>query len=156
MSESSELDDPRLSKHHTTRAASDIDQPERLQDRYGNTKTARRRGLVFAVSTAIVFVLAFALWVIWAGLDGTSDVFRAQDTAHTVIDEHSVEVRYDISAPPGTELTCALQALNGKFAIVGWKVVDIPASDALTRSFSDTIRTSELASTGLIYRCWLP
>ena len=40
-------------------------------------------------------------------------------------------------------------------AIVGWKIVDIPASKSTTRGFSDLVRSSELGVTGLIYRCWL-
>jgi hypothetical protein len=38
---------------------------------------------------------------------------------------------------------------------VGWKVVDIPASDVATRGITETVRTTEQSVTGLIYRCWL-
>ena len=51
--------------------------------------------------------------------------------------------------------TCALEVENEAHAIVGWKVVEIDASDRFTRSFTDTVRTSQPSVTGLIYRCWL-
>jgi len=48
-----------------------------------------------------------------------------------------------------------VQALNSTFAIVGWVIVDVAASSERTRTFTKTVRTTELAVTGLIYRCWL-
>ena len=56
---------------------------------------------------------------------------------------------------PGTTASCALEALNEKYAVIGWKIVELPASSERTRSFTDVVRTSEPAVTGLIYRCWL-
>jgi hypothetical protein len=39
--------------------------------------------------------------------------------------------------------------------VVGWKVVEIPASDRHLRTFTDTVRVAREANTGLISRCWL-
>jgi hypothetical protein len=64
-------------------------------------------------------------------------------------------VRYEVTADAGAAVSCALHALNGTFAIVGWKVVELPPSEQGTRQFRETLRTSEPAVTGLIYRCWL-
>ena len=52
-------------------------------------------------------------------------------------------------------MSCALQAQNSTFAIVGWTIVDVPASDRRVRTLGADVRTTELAVTGLIYRCWL-
>jgi hypothetical protein len=49
-----------------------------------------------------------------------------------------------------------VQALSDKFAVVGWKVIEVPPSDLANRSFTEVVRTSELATTGLISNCWLP
>jgi len=71
------------------------------------------------------------------------------------VGDRAIEVRYEVTMDAGDTAPCALQALNSDFGIVGWKVVDVPASDQGTRQFQQTLVTSEEAVTGLIYRCWL-
>ena len=57
---------------------------------------------------------------------------------------------------PADRVSCALQALNDDFAIVGWKVVEHPGVGLRAHgSSARPLRTSEPAVTGLIYRCWL-
>ena len=67
----------------------------------------------------------------------------------------SVDIRFEVTTDPGQPVSCALQALNEQFAIVGWKVIDLPPGDDRTRSFVENVRVTEPAVTGLIYRCWL-
>ncbi|MCS5719023.1 DUF4307 domain-containing protein [Herbiconiux sp. CPCC 205763] len=126
-----------------------------MQQRYGRTARRRFRGRLIAWVAGAGVAVVIAAWVVWAGLDGTSATVDTQDTAHTVIDSRSVEVEFDLTVPRGATASCAVQALSEKFAVVGWKIIDVPSSDQATRSFSETVRTSELASTGLIYDCWL-
>jgi hypothetical protein len=94
-------------------------------------------------------------WVVWAGFDAPSSEIEARDTRHEILDEHSVKVTFEVSMPPQTKSSCAVEALNEGFTIVGWKIVDLPPSDAYTRSFTEIVRTTELSNPGLIYRCWL-
>ena len=61
----------------------------------------------------------------------------------------------EVTAEPGTPINCVAQALNEEFAPVGWKVLEIPASEQRTRQFTTDVLTTELGNTGLIYRCWL-
>ncbi len=127
-----------------------------LEERYGRTPSRRRRTrLVAWVAGSAVAVVVIA-WVLWAGLDGTNATVATQDIAHTVIDDSHVEVRYDVTLPRGEGALCAVQALSDKFAVVGWKVIEVPPSDLANRSFTEIVRTSELATTGLISNCWLP
>jgi hypothetical protein len=126
-----------------------------LEERYGRTPSRRFRGKVLAwVAGGAVGVVLLA-WVVWAGLDGTNATVATQDTAHTVLDERSVEVRFDVTVPRGEPARCAVQALSEKFAVVGWKVIELPPAEVATRSLVEVVRTSELATTGLIYHCWL-
>ena len=60
------------------------------------------------------------------------------------------------SVNPGTDVTCAIQALNESFGIVGWKIVELGRASERTRVFTETLRTAEQPVTGLPYRCWLP
>ena len=126
-----------------------------LDERYGRTPSRRRWSRRGAWATAAAFVVIFTAWVIWGGLDGTTASVDAVDTAHEVIDDHTVSVSWRLSVPPGQAAQCALQAQNEAHSIVGWKIVDVPASDRRTRGFDEVVNTTELAVTGLIYRCWL-
>ncbi|HWR85335.1 MAG TPA: DUF4307 domain-containing protein [Rhodoglobus sp.] len=130
-------------------------QPTTLDERYGRTPDARRRVRWIAIGTAVLFAVAFAAWLVWGGLGGAPAQLQTRDIAHTIVDDRTVEVRWSFSVEPGTPAQCAVQALNESFGIVGWKVVDVPASDRYTRQFTETVLTSEQAVTGLIYRCWL-
>ena len=126
-----------------------------LDARYGRTPNRRLRDRRLLWVTAGSFALVLVAWVVWAGLDGSKPLIEARDTRHSIIDEHSVSVTFEVSLPTGTAASCAVEALNENFTIVGWRVVDLAPSDRYTRSFTEIIRTTELSNTGLIYRCWL-
>lgn len=129
---------------------------QQLDDRYGRKPTDTRRTRLILVIAGAVFAVVLVLWLVWVGLLGTPAQLDTQDRSHTVISPTEVEITWTITVPPGTDTSCALQALNDTFSIVGWKVVDIPASsDRHTRSFTESVQTSEQSVTGLIYRCWL-
>ena len=123
--------------------------------RYGRSRSSTRRTRLIALVTAAAFAVVLVSWVVWAGLDNSGAELDAKDTGHTVVDEHTVSIDFLLTVPKGSTASCALQAQNSKFAIVGWKVVDIPASQDATRGLTQRIRTTEQSVTGLIYRCWL-
>jgi hypothetical protein len=127
-----------------------------LDERYGRAPHVKRRQRRLGWIAGGVFALIFCAWVIWAALDTVGPAsLEVKDTAHAVVDERTVSVTFQLSIATGTTSYCAVQALNDTFAVVGWKVVEIPASEQRTRSFTETVTTTERASTGLIYRCWL-
>lgn len=126
-----------------------------LDVRYGRRPGGVKRTRLWIAIGAGGLVVAFAVWLAWGGLLGPSSEVEADDTGHVVVSDNLVTLRWQLSVPPGSTSACALQALNLDFGIVGWKIVTIPASTARTRHFSDSIRTSERAVSGLIYRCWL-
>ena len=127
-----------------------------LDDRYGRAPDARKRQRRLGWIVGGAFALVFCAWVVWAALDLVGPAaLDVRDTAHSVIDERTVEVTFELSVATGTTSYCAVQALNDTFAVVGWKVVEIPPSEQRTRSFTEQVLTTERASTGLIYRCWL-
>lgn len=126
-----------------------------LDARYGRTASSRRRTVWVVVASGVAFALVFAAWLVWGGLLGTPAQFEARDTAHELISDSEVSVTWQFTVEPGTDARCAVQALDERFAIVGWKVVDVPASELRIRDLTETVRTTEQAVTGLIYRCWL-
>lgn len=134
---------------------STADSGDLLATRYGRTPGSSRRRTVVAAGVGVAVLIVVAVWVIWVGLFGPGASFEARDVGHVIEADGSVEVRFDITTEPGTAVSCALQALNEQFAIVGWKVIEIPPGEARTRTFEQIVRTTETPTTGLIYRCWL-
>ena len=126
-----------------------------LDARYGRTRSSAARTRAIVIASALAFAAVFAAWLLWAGILGAPAQFQAVDIAHTVIDDGTVDVTWQFTVEPGTDARCAVQALNSTFAIVGWKVVDVPASPVRTRDLTQRLLTTEPAVTGLIYRCWL-
>jgi hypothetical protein len=125
-----------------------------VAERYGRTPTDRRRRVTLAIVAAAGVVAVVVSWVIWVGLFSPAAGLESRDTGYTT-NADSVDVRFEVTTDPGQRVSCALQALNEQFAIVGWKVVDLPPADDRTRAFVENVRTTEPAVTGLIYRCWL-
>jgi hypothetical protein len=116
--------------------------------------------VVIATSAlAAGLALAFAGWLVWIGVAsgsvGGQSAFESNDTGYTIVSDHEVTVTWDFTVNPGTTARCAVQALSPTFSIIGWKVVEVPASDTRTRQLTETLRTTERAASGLIYRCWL-
>ncbi len=129
---------------------------QRLDERYGNTRTSRVRLKVTLWALAAFITVVFVAWVVWAGLLVPGAQLEAKDIAHTIVDEQTVEITYQITVDHDTTTMCALQAQDEQHSIVGWKIVTIPASETRTTQYTDTVRTVDEATTGLIYRCWLP
>jgi len=130
-----------------------------LDARYGRTPDRRQRVLVGTIALAAGLVLAFAGWLVWTGVAsgsvGGQAAFESNDTGYTVVNDHEVSVTWDFTVNPGRSARCAVQALGPTFSIIGWKIVDVPASTTRTRQLTETLRTTERAASGLIYRCWL-
>lgn len=126
-----------------------------LARRYGQAPQSRRNRTIGVAIAAASLVLATIGWFVWSGALASPSELEVRDTGHVIISDRETEVRWQITLTPDTPARCAVQALDGAFGIVGWLVVDLPASPQRTRDFSQVVRTTELAVTGLIYRCWL-
>ena len=128
---------------------------ETLDRRYGRTPGRKRRDRWWIIGVAVAFVAIFAAWTFWAGWDNDQADLEATDTAYTITDAHHVRITFTVNTPPGTPVTCAVQALNESFAIVGWRIIRYPASDKRLTEYTETIKTTEQSNTGLISSCWL-
>lgn len=127
-----------------------------IASRYGRTRANRTRDRLLLIAGAVFAAIVLVAWVVWAGLDGQKPQIEVTDTGHRLInDERAVEVSWNLSVPPGNDTACIVQALNDDFTVVGWKVIEVPASTLHIRSLTETVRVAQEANTGLIYRCWL-
>lgn len=128
-----------------------------LDDRYGRSEKKRgpfRRNLGVIITSAVI-IIGLVAWTISTDVFGFGPQVDTRDLGFNSLTESSVTVEFELTATPGHDVACAVQALNKSFAIVGWKVFVYPASDQRIRDITETILTSEPATTGLVYECWL-
>jgi hypothetical protein len=126
-----------------------------IDDRYGRNKSTRKRNRWLLVGGAIALAAILVGWTVWAGLDQDSGNLDSEDIGQTIVNSRTVNISYQVSMPLGSTASCALQVQNEAHAIVGWKIVKIPASKQFTNTYESTVKSSELGVSGLIYQCWL-
>ena len=124
-----------------------------LDERYGRRSAARSRRITLIVVIAIAAIIVAA--VSWYTINDKSNSIDAEATGFRIADARSVSVTFQVTAPPGSSLACVIEADDEQHGIVGWKVVQYPASSAHHRAFTETVPTVGLAVTGLVNSCWL-
>ncbi|KQR02242.1 hypothetical protein ASF72_11525 [Arthrobacter sp. Leaf141] len=132
-----------------------------LANRYGAKKqglTPRAKRIIAGAALAVG--IGFMAWV------STSNALGGvtfKDIGYSTPDGTLAEVDFQVTREPGTEVKCSVKALDSKYAVVGWKVVDIPAE--ATEDSSDggrtlaqrvSVRTESLSVSGVVDSCWVP
>jgi len=126
-----------------------------LNSRYGRTPSRERRDRTILWAGGIAGGIVVLAWLVWAGLGGTWAALQFTDSGHRINDEFSASVSFRVTTDPANNVSCAVQVLNERKATVGWKVIDLPPTTSHSRLITETVRTTELGVSGLIYRCWL-
>ena len=138
--------------------------PDRLAQRYGAghrtvTRSSRRgpgtRGWVLIAVAATLVSALFIAWVVQA--EGQRPVFK--DVSFQVTDAGHAYADFDLTKDPEQTVTCAVQALNEQYAVVGWNEVTIgrvPAEqlNGRTSTHRVPVRTTNLATTAGVNSCW--
>ncbi|MFV0320723.1 MAG: DUF4307 domain-containing protein [Microbacterium sp.] len=124
-----------------------------LEERYGRRSGARRTRIAWVVA-GVVVALAVVAWFAWSTLTNPANALKADATAFH-LSERAVTVEFQVSAPPGTPLACAIEALDEEHGVVGFAVVELEASDITVRAFAETVPTVAEATTGLVKSCWV-
>ena len=122
---------------------------QELAERYG---AGSRRTPLIVGAIVVVILLAGVFWLAFQNSSGQVD---ADDLEYTVTDEHSVTVRYQLTLADPADVVCAVQALDEEFGVVGWKIVQIPASESVAQELTTVIPTVAEATTGLVKSCWV-
>lgn len=124
-----------------------------LDERYGRRRPTRSRRAAWVVVGAVVATAVAGLaWLTWAN---ASDAVAADVTGFEVLDEHRVALTFQITAPVDSAVACALEAQDSEHGVVGWRVVEYPASRSHAQAFTETIPTLAQATTGLVNACWV-
>ncbi|GAB3601155.1 DUF4307 domain-containing protein [Microbacterium tumbae] len=123
---------------------------QELDARYGRT---RHRRLPWIIGIAVVVLLVGAYG--WMTVVQAMNSVDADDLGFEVVDAYTVQVTFQVSGAQGKDVACAVEALDEEFGVVGWKIVELPAIDAHTQSFTERIATVAEATTGLVNSCWV-
>lgn len=124
-----------------------------LDDRYGRRPDPARRRLLWGAVIAVALVGVG--WLGWTTVANTVDAVSVDGLGFEVRDEHAVDVSFQVTAPRGRDVACAVQALDEEFGIVGWKIVQYPGHDGHAMSRTETVPTVAEATTGLVEACWV-
>ena len=143
------------------------DQPARpapadtsLANRYGAKK---RRLTPAAARTVIGAALAVGIgFLAWVSTSNSLSGVTFKDVGYSTTDATLAEVDFQVTREPAKAVKCAVKALDAKFAVVGWKVVDIPPSQAdgtpdggRTVAQRVTVRTESESVSGVVDSCWV-
>lgn len=123
-----------------------------LDERYGR-RGGRRSTRFWVVFAAVGVTIAVAIAAWFAFSSGTTT--EASTTGFEIVDEHTVTVSFQVSAPAGRSVACVLEAQDEEHGVVGWKVVEYPATDDHTQAFQESIPITAAATTGFVNNCWV-
>lgn len=139
--------------HSPASGTPDPDQQRVLEERYGRGRGRRvDRRFAWIAGAALVIAGVIVLGYLAAQ---TREAVEFRDLAYTVVDERTVEIDFEVTAPPGSAVVCELEALSTSYAQVGWKMLELPVSEQRTRRFDEVLVTAGPATTGYIKSCWI-
>ncbi|MEX5299301.1 DUF4307 domain-containing protein [Kocuria sp. CPCC 205292] len=136
------------------------DSPDLLSDRYGAPRRERRigpRSWIGLAAAATVLTAVFVVWVVTARQGAPT----FKDIGFEVVSEARATADFELTKRPGDVVTCAVQALNQEYAVVGWAEVTVGAvpaerlSEGGTSSHRAAVRTTNLATTAVVDSCWV-
>ncbi|MFK4789474.1 DUF4307 domain-containing protein [Microbacterium sp. ZW T5_56] len=123
-----------------------------LDDRYGRTRSPARRRAWWIAVAVVGAIIVGALG--WMTVRGSLYSVTVDNLGYHVTDSHAVSVDFQFSTNPGTDVTCALQALDPEQGIVGFRVIRYEAGESHQQRHTEIIRTVAEATTGLVEGCW--
>jgi hypothetical protein len=131
-----------------------------LANRYGGQKHAlTRKSKRLLVLAALLIGVGFLAWVATSSAQAP---VTYKDIGYSTVDSTLAEVDFQVTKYPGATAQCAVKALDSKFAIVGWKVVEIGpnepkdgADGGRTTAQRATLRTESEAVSGVVDSCWI-
>jgi hypothetical protein len=125
----------------------------RLEDRYGRTPRARRRGRIAVIGVAAALVLAAVIWAVVTGVGGASNATDLQTTGFTIESDSTVTIGWEVTGEAGDPLVCAIEAQDQDGVVLVLVEVRVPVTGQPARSGTTTVLTTRRADTGLIQSC---
>jgi hypothetical protein len=132
-----------------------------LANRYGGQKRAlsgKTKRILLAAALAVG--IGFMAWI---STSNAAASVTYKDIGYSTPDATLAEVDFQVTKDPAAEAKCAVKALDAKFAVVGWKVVDIGsnatdegADGGRTTVHRASVRTESQAVSAVVDSCWIP
>jgi hypothetical protein len=94
------------------------------------------------------------MWVVWAGIGSEKSGPEALDVGYTVVSEHETVIVTQVAMDPGREARCALKVLDSTSDIVGWREIEVPATDRTSQTLNTHVKTTVRGVTGVVNDCW--
>lgn len=132
-----------------------------LANRYGGQKRAFSRKAKRNIGIAgLAAGMAFMAWIS-TSLNAETVTFK--DIGYSTTDATQSEIDFQVTKAPAIGAKCAVKALDDRFAVVGWKVVDVgpnpadaSADGGRTTVHRAVVRTESLSVSGVVDSCWIP
>jgi len=132
-----------------------------LANRYGGQKRALSRKAKRNI--AIAALAAGIGFMAWISTSLNTETVTFKDIGYSTTDATQAEIDFQVTKDPGTSVKCAVKALDSKFAVVGWKVIDVgpnpadaTADGGRTTAHRAVVRTESLSVSGVVDNCWIP
>jgi hypothetical protein len=119
--------------------------------RYGERPRTRRP---FVVVVIVAAVLATAV-VVWIAVGLVRPQASGDAPAYTVRGVDEIDVRLEVTRPPGTTATCTVEALGNGFGQVGLLDVTVPPGTNRVAQVRVSLATSERAHAVVVRDCWI-
>mgnify|MGYP000022244572 CR=1 FL=1 len=121
-----------------------------LSARYGNT---RPRDHVVAWVVGSIALVAFATWAFWSM--STDRSYGIEWVAYeSSTGTATASVTWHVTSVHPQPITCALRTVGPDMATNGWLLVDLPATDQVTQSYTREVRAVGTATGVDVYSCW--
>lgn len=123
-----------------------------LDERYGRRRGSSTRWVI-AIAIAVGAVLTGLL--AWSTISSSLESVDVHTTGYELVDERTVVLNLQFTAPTGRGVACALEAQDEEHGVVGWKIVEYAPSDQHARAFEEVIPTTAAATSGFVNSCWV-
>lgn len=122
--------------------------PRRPDDRYGRPPSRRSRLLVGVIAGVVLLA-----GVIFVGVRFADQPVRADTISYRHLDDAHISLTFQVTARPGTEVSCSVQALDRTRGQVGFTQVRLPAQSAEQTVHSVDIATQGTAVSAQVTGC---
>jgi hypothetical protein len=111
----------------------------------------------------IAVLAAGIAFMAWISTSLNAETVTFKDIGYSTTDATQSEIDFQVTKAPAIGAKCAVKALDDRFAVVGWKVVDVgpnpadaSADGGRTTVHRAVVRTESLSVSGVVDSCWIP
>lgn len=135
-----------------------VDERSELDERYGNAPSAdgqRRRNRLGVLIAAVLTVAVIVFWGVAQWQQGAASTISTDVINFRIPNDHTIEADIGVTVQPGTPLACALEVTNGQRLVVGWDIIELPASTEATNVVTVEVRTTQPPDGIVVKSCWV-